>query len=160
MDALSKYGVTNERLDEVSNFYRYRRESGEVWRRTSATAVAIVEDGQVTGFRMINAGAGYTVAPTAHVEGFDDLNVKVTIEFSDDLDTNGRGALLTFVIDSKCSIGVTPIVSQLPARRIHDSIADKMIVQPSSQHKGASDDSTLIGRTWLHTSQLAWEQIL
>src|SRR6476620_10797851 len=31
LGALSKYGVTNERLDEVSNYYRYRRDHGELW---------------------------------------------------------------------------------------------------------------------------------
>src|ERR1700733_12914387 len=31
MAALSPYGVTNERLDQVSNYYRYRRDKGELW---------------------------------------------------------------------------------------------------------------------------------
>jgi len=97
MDALSKHGVTHERLDEVSNFYRYRRESGELWKHTPATATAIIEDGKVTGFNITNAGAGYTTAPTIKVAGYDDLEVKVNIEFSTDFSTNGRVASLTIV---------------------------------------------------------------
>ena len=97
MDALSKFGVTNERLDEVSNFYRYNRQAGEVWRRTPATATAIVKDGKVTGFNITNAGAGYTTAPTVTVVGFEDLQVEVNIEFSTNFSTNGRVASLTLV---------------------------------------------------------------
>jgi len=97
MDALSRYGVTNERLDEVSDYYRYNRQAGEVWKRTPATATAIVTDGKVTGFDITNAGAGYTTTPTVTVVGFDDLKVKVTIEFSTDFSTNGRVTSLTVV---------------------------------------------------------------
>ena len=87
----------NERLDEVSNYYRYNREAGEVWQRTPATATAIIQDGKVTGFNITNAGAGYSTAPTVKVVGYDDLEVKVTIEFSTDLSTNGRVASLSIV---------------------------------------------------------------
>lgn len=90
MDALGKHGVTNERLDKVSDYYRYRREGGEVWKRTPATATAIVEDAKVTGFKITNAGAGYTTAPEVEVAGYVDLEVRVTIEFSTDFDKNGR----------------------------------------------------------------------
>ena len=95
MDALGKHGVTNERLDEVSNFYRYRRESGEVWKCTAATATAIIEDGKVTGFNITNAGAGYSTPPIVKVHGFDNLKVKAIVEFSTDIKTNGRVSSLT-----------------------------------------------------------------
>jgi hypothetical protein len=97
MDALGKYGVTNERLDEVSDFYRYNRQAGEVWRRTPATATAIIKDGKVTGLKITNAGAGYTTAPTVKVAGYDDLELTVTIEFSTDFSRNGRVTSLTVV---------------------------------------------------------------
>src|SRR4051812_2782238 len=40
MKVLAPLGVTNERLDEVSNFYRYRPQSGELWRVAPARAHA------------------------------------------------------------------------------------------------------------------------
>lgn len=97
MDALGKHGITNERLDEVSDFYRYNREAGEVWKRTPATASAIIKDGKVTGFNITNAGAGYTTAPMVEVAGHDDLIMNVEIDFSTDFSTNGRVISLTVV---------------------------------------------------------------
>src|SRR5882757_5216491 len=43
MKVLQPYGVTNDRLDEVSNYYRYRPQAGEMWPVKEAKAVAIVE---------------------------------------------------------------------------------------------------------------------
>lgn len=97
MNALGKFGVTNERLDEVSNYYRYRPQSGELWKHTPAAATAIVEDGKVTGFNITNPGAGYTVAPMVQVAGFDDLKVDVTIGFSTDFAKNGSVASITVI---------------------------------------------------------------
>ncbi|MEQ1843928.1 MAG: hypothetical protein ABL994_26285 [Verrucomicrobiales bacterium] len=34
MSALGKYGITNERLDTVSNFYRYPPGRGDLWKTT------------------------------------------------------------------------------------------------------------------------------
>jgi hypothetical protein len=45
---LGPYGVTNDWLDTVSNYYRYNRSQGQMWRITPATAYAIVRDGVVT----------------------------------------------------------------------------------------------------------------
>ncbi|MEO2013388.1 MAG: thermonuclease family protein [Fuerstiella sp.] len=64
MDALSKYGVSNERLDQVSNYYRYNRSAGKTWQRSPATATAVIKDGKVAGITITNPGAGYTVAPS------------------------------------------------------------------------------------------------
>ena len=56
MRGLAKYGVTNERLDEVSNWYRYRPQEGELWRHREANAEAVVKDGRVV--RVEETGGG------------------------------------------------------------------------------------------------------
>lgn len=100
MDALGKHGVTNDRLDAVSNYYRYNGRAGEVWKRTPASARAIVRNGKVTGFTITNPGAGYTTPPTVFVAGHGDVRVKATIEFTRDFKTNGRVRTLTVVQDN------------------------------------------------------------
>ncbi len=87
--ALGPHGITNERLDEVSNFYRYQPQDGGIWRHSPAKATAIVEDGKVTGFNIADAGYGYSTAPTVSVSGFPNLKVKVTLGFSTELMKNG-----------------------------------------------------------------------
>lgn len=90
MDALGKHGVTNDRLDTVSNYYRYRPQSGSLWKHTAARATAIVKGGKVTRFKITNAGSGYMVAPTVTVAGHPNLRVKATIAFSTEFQKNGR----------------------------------------------------------------------
>lgn len=95
MNVLAPYGVTNARLDEVSNYYRYNPGAGEKWPIENATAQAIVEDGVLKGFIMTNEGSGYTSVPTVTVSGFGRVPVVATIEFSTDLKANGRITSLT-----------------------------------------------------------------
>src|SRR5271170_7066058 len=45
MSSLGPYGVTDDRLNEVSNYYRYSRSKGEMWRTTPAEAYATVNNG-------------------------------------------------------------------------------------------------------------------
>ena len=90
LDALGKHGVTNERLDEVSNFYRYRPQDGESWNHSPAIAKAIVESGKVTGFEIIEPGYSYSSPPKAKLGGFPELILEVKIEFSIDLKQNGE----------------------------------------------------------------------
>jgi hypothetical protein len=97
MDALGKHGITNERLDEVSNYYRYQPQSGELWTHTPATASATIRDGKVVSLEITDPGAGYMTAPTAVVAGHVAVKVKATIEFTKDLRTNGRLTSLTVV---------------------------------------------------------------
>jgi hypothetical protein len=89
LGALSKYGVTNERLDEVSNFYRYRREREELWRHTSAAGYAIVRNGNVISVRLSNAGAGYSSTPEVRVPGYPNAGLKVKVSYGTELATNG-----------------------------------------------------------------------
>ena len=95
--ALGKYGITNERLDAVSNYYRYRPGSGSLWRHTPASAKAIIKDGQVTGFTITNPGSGYLTVPSVSVAGYGQVKVKAEIGFSKDLAKNGRVTNLTVV---------------------------------------------------------------
>lgn len=89
LSRLEKYGVTNERLDEVSNYYRYRRERGELWTVKPATAVATVKDGKIIGFRIVDGGSGYLSPPKIAVESQPNLAVTVKLRFGKDLTKNG-----------------------------------------------------------------------
>ena len=99
MDALGKHGITNDRLDEVSNFYRYRPEGGELWRHAPARATAVIEDGRVTGLRITSAGYGYLTPPRVTVAGHEDIRIEATLGFSTDLRKNGRVTELKIVED-------------------------------------------------------------
>lgn len=90
MDALGKHGITNERLDEVSNFYRYRPQSGELWKHSNAKVELIVSAGKVTGVKIVDPGFGYSSAPKVVVAGYPNQKIKSTIGFSKDTRTNGR----------------------------------------------------------------------
>ncbi len=90
MSTLAPHGITNDRLDEVSNYYRYRPQSGEKWTHRPARATAIVKNGQVVGFDLTDAGAGYSTPPRVEVVGYPNLRVQPAIEHSKDLRTNGR----------------------------------------------------------------------
>lgn len=89
LQALGRYGVTNDRLDEVSNYYRYNRGRGEMWRSTPASACAIVRSGVVTGFTVTNPGSGYSSAPQVSVPGVNGVRARVTLSFSKELGRNG-----------------------------------------------------------------------
>ena len=95
MDALGPYGITNERLDEVSNQYRYPPGPGYLWKHVPARATAIVTDGKVTGFTLIDAGSGYLTEPEVSVAGYEDVKVKTMLRFSQDFTTNGSIESLT-----------------------------------------------------------------
>ncbi len=91
MSALGKHGITNDRLDEVSNYYRYRRGDGELWTHTEAKANALVKDGKVVGYEITEPGAGYSSVPSVSVPGVKQAGEpKVEIAYGKDLETNGR----------------------------------------------------------------------
>lgn len=97
LQALSQYGISNHRLDAVSNYYRYRPGGGSLWRHTPAVAQAIIQDGKVTGFTLTEAGSGYLKAPSVTVVGYEDVTVKAEIGFSEEMARNGRITKLTVV---------------------------------------------------------------
>jgi hypothetical protein len=90
MQRLAPYGVTDDRLNEVSNYYRYRRQNGEMWRHVDATGYALVRGGKIIGFTITNPGVGYTTPPVVSVPGVA-LTVYplATLAFGTNLATNG-----------------------------------------------------------------------
>ena len=95
MDGLGKYGITNERINEVSNYYRYNRSRGEMWRTKPATANALVKDGAVIGYEITNGGSGYSSAPAVSVPGVSGATARVEISYGKDFATNGAVSALT-----------------------------------------------------------------
>lgn len=91
LKALAPYGIANERLDEVSNYYRYNGSKGEMWNHMLATAVPIVANGKVTGITIASAGAGYTASPTVTVTGPDGSRTTAVAElrYTQSFATNG-----------------------------------------------------------------------
>ncbi|HEY4094237.1 MAG TPA: hypothetical protein VGM33_01920 [Baekduia sp.] len=91
---LAPYGVTNERLDTVSNHYRYQGSAGEMWTHKSATAQAVVRNGKVVSVKLLRGGAGYSSTPKITVPGVPGATVKATVAYGADLSTNGEVATL------------------------------------------------------------------
>jgi hypothetical protein len=93
---LAPYGITNERLDEVSNRYRYMGSAGQLWQHTLATAKATVVDGRVTGITIVDAGSGYSSAPTVTVTGATGtVRATATVRYTTEFATNGSLAAIT-----------------------------------------------------------------
>ncbi|MBI3875703.1 MAG: hypothetical protein HY300_07030 [Verrucomicrobia bacterium] len=92
---LSRHGVTNELLDRVSNFYRYRPESGGLWPTTPAAAYATIKDGAVTSVVITSAGAGCNSTPRISIPGHPEIALKATIAFDRDLKKNGSISSIT-----------------------------------------------------------------
>jgi hypothetical protein len=97
MNALGRYGVTNERLDTVSNYYRYVRSRGEMWPTRPASAYAVVEKGVVTRYVITDGGSGYTSPPTITVPGISVAAAKIQLSFGKSFDRNGSIAAITVV---------------------------------------------------------------
>ncbi len=96
LKVLAPYGITNERLDEVSNFYRYNGNKTATWQKTSATATAIVTDGVVTGVTITNPGAGYSSTPTVTITGpTGTVTAKAVVTYTQDFKTNGSITSIT-----------------------------------------------------------------
>lgn len=89
MKVLSPHGVTNERLDEVSNYYRYQPQRNELWPTTAAKAHAVVEDGKIKRIVVTSPGAGYCSPPQVKVEGIEGAEFKVKLDVGKDLKKNG-----------------------------------------------------------------------
>jgi hypothetical protein len=89
LQRLGLYGVTNERLDEVSNYYRYRRESGELWRHVDASGFALIRGYKIVSITMTNPGAGYTSAPLVSLPVGLTVYPMAILAFGTDLSTNG-----------------------------------------------------------------------
>jgi hypothetical protein len=87
---LAPYGITNDRLDEVSNYYRYNGQQSRTWKITPATATAIVQNGVVTGISITNPGSGYSSTPTITIKGPEGTTTAIaTLSYSTDFAKNG-----------------------------------------------------------------------
>ncbi|MEA3212580.1 MAG: hypothetical protein QOE70_5637 [Chthoniobacter sp.] len=95
MDALGKYGITNDRLDTVSNYYRYPPGRGGLWTHKEATADALIKGSAIVGYEVTNGGSGYSSAPTVSVPGHPEATAQVELTFGKNLETNGAVAALT-----------------------------------------------------------------
>jgi hypothetical protein len=89
MKVLAPHGVTNERLDEVSDYYRYRPQRGERWRTRPAKGYALVEDGEVKRVVVTEPGSGYSSPPEVKAKGMPDVRLEATLGFSKVLEKNG-----------------------------------------------------------------------
>ena len=89
MEGLGPYGVTDERLNEVSNYYRYRREGDELWKHSDATGYATMRNGEVASVTVTNPGSGYSSPPRVSIAGIDQVKFKVVLSYGTDLTTNG-----------------------------------------------------------------------
>ncbi|KQO17539.1 hypothetical protein [Paenibacillus sp. Leaf72] len=90
LKVLAPYGITNDRLDEVSNYYRYNGSKGELWTHTAATVTTLLTNGKVTGIKITNAGAGYSSAPTITITGpTGTFSATTTVSYTTDFKTNG-----------------------------------------------------------------------
>jgi hypothetical protein len=90
LKVLAPYGVTNDELDAVSDYYRYNGSAGELWPTTKATARATIKDGKVVALQLVSGGAGYTSKPKVTVPGLAVRGVTVKRAYGTDLATNGR----------------------------------------------------------------------
>lgn len=95
MSALGKYGITNDRLDTVSNRYRYVKSRGELWTHKPAEITALVKDGTVIGYEISSTGYGYSSVPTIIVPGVKDATAKIEIAFSKEFEKNGSISSIT-----------------------------------------------------------------
>lgn len=89
MEALGKHGITNERLDEVSDFYRYPPGRGGMWAHQAAEVNALIKDGKVIGYEVVKGGAGYTSVPMVTVPGHPEAAATVELAYGKDMEKNG-----------------------------------------------------------------------
>jgi hypothetical protein len=95
MNALGKYGITNDQLDRVSNYYRYARSRNELWRVKPAAAYALVKNGAVIGYEVVSGGSGYSSPPKVSVPDFKDASAKVELVFGKVMESNGAVSAIT-----------------------------------------------------------------
>lgn len=89
MKVLKPHGITNDRLDEVSNYYRYRPQNGEMWPIAAAKAHAVIEGGKIKQIVVTDGGSGYSSTPTVTIPGMKDAQVKVSLKYGSDFKKNG-----------------------------------------------------------------------
>lgn len=99
MKVLATLGVKNDRLDEVSNYYRFRPQNGELWQNSPAKGYALIEAGKVRSVVITEAGSGYSTPPIVSVKGKSAAQLKATLHFDKDLKKNGGVEKIEVVMD-------------------------------------------------------------
>jgi hypothetical protein len=89
MKVLAPLGVTNERMDEVANYYRFRPQNDELWPTKPAKAYAIVEDGKIKKVVVTDPGSGYCSPPKVTVKGFETVPLEAKLKLVTYLKKNG-----------------------------------------------------------------------
>ena len=97
MRVLAPHGISNDRLDEVSNFYRFRPQGGEIWSHQDAKAYAVVDGGNIKKIVVTEPGYGYSSPLAATVAGFENVKLDVKLQLSTDLKKNGSVAAIEVV---------------------------------------------------------------
>ncbi|CAN5893686.1 hypothetical protein BH11VER1_BH11VER1_01500 [soil metagenome] len=99
MNALEKYGITDERLNAVSNYYRYPPGRGGLWKSHSATANALVKNGAVIGYEITSGGSGYSSPPAVSVPNIKGATALVEVSFGKAMESNGAVSAITVPLD-------------------------------------------------------------
>lgn len=99
MRVLKPHGITNDRLDEVSNYYRYQPQKGDLWKNTPAKGHALVENGQIKKIVITTPGSGYSSPPKVTVKGHEKVSLKAALHFDKDLKKNGSIPSVEIVTD-------------------------------------------------------------
>jgi hypothetical protein len=89
MAVLGPLGVTNDRLDAVSNHYRFRPQQGELWPTAPAKGHAVVENGIVKKVVVTEAGSGYHSPPQVTIQGMERVTLKAVLHFDKEFKKNG-----------------------------------------------------------------------
>jgi hypothetical protein len=89
MSALRPYGVTNDRLDTVSNYYRYVRSRNEAWPAKPAVGYAVVRNNTVLRYVVTDGGSGYSSAPRVTVPGLPGATGTAQIAYGPLFEKNG-----------------------------------------------------------------------
>jgi hypothetical protein len=78
-----------ERLDDVSDYYRFQLQNDDLWKTTPARGYAVVGDGKVKSVGITEAEAGYSSPPIVTVMGMAKVPLKATLHFDKELRKNG-----------------------------------------------------------------------
>jgi hypothetical protein len=89
MKVLQPLGVTNERMDDVANYYRFRPQNGELWPTKPAKAYAVVEGDKIKKVVVTDPGSGYCSPPKVTVRGFENVSLEAKLRLVTDLKKNG-----------------------------------------------------------------------
>ncbi len=138
LNALSRYGVTNDRLDEVSNYYRYNGRREALWKHRDAKVTATILRGEVKKVTVIDGGAGYSSKPTLTVPGVPNAHLEINLAFGPELNSNGSLA--------KVGVLLPPFASRFSLERTYNIFSDPASIEFSRLR----DDNFTVDETSVH----------